>query len=50
VHFQKKKEKKKTFKLYPEGYPVEWWMIHLFFCESPSLQHEDGHIALGEMK
>jgi hypothetical protein len=23
------------FKLYPEGYPVEWWMMHLFSWESP---------------
>jgi hypothetical protein len=35
VHSQKKK---KTFKLYPEGCLVKWWMMHLFFCESPSLE------------
>jgi hypothetical protein len=26
------------FKLYPEGYLVEWWMMHLFSCESSSLE------------
>jgi hypothetical protein len=28
----------KSFKLYSEGYLVEWWMIHLFSCESHSLE------------
>jgi hypothetical protein len=35
VHFQKKPN---IFKPYPEGCLVEWWMIHLFSCESPSLK------------
>jgi hypothetical protein len=29
------KKKEKIFKLYPEGYPVEWWVMYLFFWESP---------------
>jgi hypothetical protein len=33
VHAQKN-----LFKPQPEGYPVEWWMMHLFFCESTSLE------------
>jgi hypothetical protein len=40
VHSQ---EKKKTFKLYPdnpEGYPVEWWMMHLFSWEFPPFGNE----------
>jgi hypothetical protein len=32
VHSQKT-----PFKLYPEEYLVEWWMMHLFSYESPSL-------------
>jgi hypothetical protein len=28
------KKRKKKFKLYPEGYLVEWWMMHLFSWES----------------
>jgi hypothetical protein len=34
VHSQKKK---KSFKLYPEGYLMEWLMMHLFSWESPSM-------------
>jgi hypothetical protein len=33
VHSQKKK--KEIFKLYPEGYLVEWWILYLFSWESP---------------
>jgi hypothetical protein len=28
-------KQEKTFKLCPECYPVEWWMMHLFSWESP---------------
>jgi hypothetical protein len=28
---------KKLLKSYSKGYSVEWWMMSLFFCESPSL-------------
>jgi hypothetical protein len=31
-------EKRKSFKLYLEGSQVEWWMMHPFSCESPSLE------------
>jgi hypothetical protein len=38
THTRVYSQKKKLFKPYPEGYPVEWWMMHLFSCEYTSLE------------
>jgi hypothetical protein len=39
-------QKKEKLKLYPEDYPVEWWMMQLFSCESPSLDLNFCYLSL----
>jgi hypothetical protein len=37
---------KKSFKLYPEGYLVEWWIMHLFSFESASSELNFCYLSL----
>jgi hypothetical protein len=46
THLECTLKKNKKLKLYPEGYPVEWWMMHPLFCESHSLEPNFCYLCL----